>query len=687
MSIVLAFWQTVRRVLAPVAEKGVLTHVALAVAGAVLVLCLRDARDLPAALTYALGAFAMFSALCPAPALLVVCGLSGLGAALPAALQLVPGSAVRLIEIPPTEPRVGEALVIAFLLGWTVRVLMTRERILESRDGLAAPTLLIGTVVVTSLLVVAAGSALSVDPQQAYSSSAYSLAASGLFTETLSLQWAYLLAGIMLEGLLLLCAAAQVSRSRPNFPKEMVRMLAVGAATVGVLACLQLGLDVIRQMAGIGGIARRSVHVKDMNAAGTQFLLGSFLAGGLTIVSAGRARRRWAVLLLPLLGGLWLSGSRTAVLVGAATLCAMLGIARIQKRGMRRLTLAVVLVVLVVAISPVNLLPAMANNQASRSALHRWRFLETSVRMWSTAPVLGVGVGQYWLRSGEFMPPELRRIYPNENAHNNFAQYWAELGLVGLAAFLWLLWAGNARVRRGVAALKDGDPTLMWVRFGLAAFLATCLTSHPLLVQPVASMFWLALGAAIAWADGAASAERDPARESATADWRLVAGRAVAATLVVFLLVSMVSRVDVERPNADLTHVKYGFTGRFVDRDAGRDYWLAGPQSAFFVRTGAIGVRFLLGGSEYGETADVEVRLNGTLASRIRVGSHQWTEHQFLMPLHGVKTPFVRVDLRVIDPAVGAAAGGPAARTRAPLRVRVCEMGPLSSAQPSRPPV
>ena len=56
--------------------------------------------------------------------------------------------------------------------------------------------------------------------------------------------------------------------------------------------------------------------------------------------------------------------------------------------------------------------------------------------------IFGVGVGHYFDRSSEFMPEELRRIYGNENAHNYFAQQFAEVGVVGGLLFIWLIVLG-----------------------------------------------------------------------------------------------------------------------------------------------------------------------------------------------------------------------------------------------------
>ena len=57
----------------------------------------------------------------------------------------------------------------------------------------------------------------------------------------------------------------------------------------------------------------------------------------------------------------------------------------------------------------------------------------------ASRPLFGVGVGGYYLWFAQFSPPELLEIYYRENAHNYFLQIAGELGLVGLAMFLWLL--------------------------------------------------------------------------------------------------------------------------------------------------------------------------------------------------------------------------------------------------------
>jgi len=112
-------------------------------------------------------------------------------------------------------------------------------------------------------------------------------------------------------------------------------------------------------------------------------------------------------------------------------------------------------------------------------------------------PVLGVGLGNFQTASVAFIPPDVVAYFPpaavGENAHNNFLQVLAELGVPGLAAFIWLL---ASPLRAGWRAVRSGHgaPELVGLAAGIGAFLLTCLTGHPLLSGPVTVVFFLCLG-------------------------------------------------------------------------------------------------------------------------------------------------------------------------------------------------
>lgn len=115
---------------------------------------------------------------------------------------------------------------------------------------------------------------------------------------------------------------------------------------------------------------------------------------------------------------------------------------------------------------------AVAGRSLAQTLESRTAFITTGLRMIASAPVFGVGIGRYFEMSGRFMPSSIYWFFFHENAHNNFLQIGGELGLVGVAAFLWLIVAAALRVRRGLCA-SSGDRLLGGALVGLAAFVAT----------------------------------------------------------------------------------------------------------------------------------------------------------------------------------------------------------------------
>ncbi len=80
-------------------------------------------------------------------------------------------------------------------------------------------------------------------------------------------------------------------------------------------------------------------------------------------------------------------------------------------------------------------------SEPSMSVRARLMMAETSLRLFSTAPVFGIGIHQFYAASPGALDPEFPALsgYSRENAHNNFLQVLAEQGVVGLAALLWWL--------------------------------------------------------------------------------------------------------------------------------------------------------------------------------------------------------------------------------------------------------
>ena len=198
---------------------------------------------------------------------------------------------------------------------------------------------------------------------------------------------------------------------------------------------------------------------------------------------------------------------------------------RISGAGPRRMTAVAAAVMLVlVAVGMVRYLPTRRHQIEPSTALEvRWELARTSFRMLAADPMFGVGIGRYYSRSGEFSSPRLLTIFPpaiHENAHNNFLQILAELGVVGLGAVIWLMIVAARACGRLVRA-DPRDPLRWGIAIGLLAFVISWLGGHPLLIDEPAFAFWLLLGTTCGWAPAESAAR---VKSTAVGRWSAHAG-------------------------------------------------------------------------------------------------------------------------------------------------------------------
>jgi len=116
--------------------------------------------------------------------------------------------------------------------------------------------------------------------------------------------------------------------------------------------------------------------------------------------------------------------------------------------------------------------PAGANKfeeVASNSAEERYEILKTGLRIFSSNPVTGVGIGCYPEANARFAPELGAR-----DAHNTYVNLAAETGLPGLLIWVGLVWSILAQVRRRRAALEADDSTIqvVWIERATIGFLA-----------------------------------------------------------------------------------------------------------------------------------------------------------------------------------------------------------------------
>ncbi len=395
------------------------------------------------------------------------------------------------------------------------------------------------------------------------------------------------------------------------------------------------------------GQIRLSAHVADVNAAGSYFVLIVVMTVGLAL--AARPAWPWLLAGLPALAALVISGSRAALVAAAlATFAGMAVLARPRGRlwGGRR-SVAAGALVLALGLFAIAL-PAASQRQVRDSMRMRYYFTQTSLRMIESAPVFGVGVTRYISRSPEFMPSTLRRHYRRENAHNNFLQVAAELGIAGgiLFAIVVLVPFGRA-----LSALRQpsAPPVLLGVVGGLAAFLITCLSGHPLLHAQVAFPFWIVVGTASGLALGLRDS-RPTVSTAALHRWDPVASWA-AATLAVLVLISIPIRVLDAARQPILTDVGRGFHEWETDTQGRRFRWTT-DWAMFYVPTGVRIVDLPLRAWALARSrpTTVQVEVNGKVTNLLTLVNTEWTTLRLKLPA-AAPDRYWRVDLRV-DPAL-----------------------------------
>jgi O-antigen ligase len=132
--------------------------------------------------------------------------------------------------------------------------------------------------------------------------------------------------------------------------------------------------------------------------------------------------------------------------------------------------------------SPADAFLSLFNAERLRAEIRvRWMWWDAAVRMGTTLPLTGVGVGQYRLFVGPYWPgPEYFGILGDP--HNSYLKPLAELGVPGLLLFLWLCVATwqSWRAATPLRLRRREDLRRLAVGAGLLALLVDMLFQHVL---------------------------------------------------------------------------------------------------------------------------------------------------------------------------------------------------------------
>jgi len=563
-----------------------------------------------------------------------------------AGLALLTPVATILSSYAETNGPWTEGLVLAGLTGLSVRVALGLDEYAPTSRS-RRPWLLLAALVLASAVVEIAVETIFIARSP---SPVLHFLRTDYFTERAAYP-PILAAALLLEGLMLFAWTSNTVRDERAW-----RLVAALLALSGVVAA---SLNLSRLIAIItraslppaeaihhATTVRVNVLHGDVNAAGSYFVLLLALQCGLALRRKWHAA--WALAAVPVAAALWLTGSRTALAVAAVialTLLLSVAVSR-TTRSIRILAALSLLAAVSVAAAGYRWYPEKFGGTPAVQALRvRHDMAITSLRMTAEYPVFGIGVGRFYSRSAEFMPPAVGAEYSRENAHNNYLQVLAELGLSGLVAFGWLLATVLVPQNDGVARGTEEEHETLAVRIGLVGFLFTCLMGHPLLVREVAYPFWIALGLV-----AARVAPMQPTAGAGKKRHQLVVFAGI-----VLILATMPFRVVQHSRDIDLEEVASGVSA--WERDAGRTWVRHLSGSSTFYATDAPLVEIPLRLTDPGVATSVLIVLDGKPANMITLQDSEWVSVRVVLPSDRPHGRFRRIDVTV-EPASSAVVMG-----------------------------
>jgi O-Antigen ligase len=421
----------------------------------------------------------------------------------------------------------------------------------------------------------------------------------------------------LLEGTAIVMIVAALRRV-PGTPERVLHMFLVGACGAAALNLSRMAGAVLRSEAPVAALAallrsvRISVPFADVNAAGSFFAMAVGVAAGLAATTSGRTRAGWLGAAALCAAALLTTGSRTAILAAFffVLVATLVRLGRVRALRFALLACAVGALAVVVLPNP------LAGRNTSDALNMRVELARAAGRMIEVKPFFGIGIGQFYSRSGQFIHrPQGRPMYFQENAHNNFLQIGGELGLVGLIAFVSMLFS---IARPAIARLRSTEmsPALFGAAVGLGVFLVTCLAGHPLLISEVALPFWVVVGATAAAAPEADGPSPVPRR--------LVIAAAIA------IAMTIPSRMTSAIAETNLEHRGWGLSGWRFDDEGNRYRRMEGNVTLFVARDARVAeLPYRL--ETAGPPVVLDVRLRGERAERITVTETSWRIYRFIV--------------------------------------------------------
>ncbi len=184
----------------------------------------------------------------------------------------------------------------------------------------------------------------------------------------------------------------------------------------------------------------------------------------------------------------------------SALLGALLSLAAIVFMNIRRLLVPVVIVLIVAALA-VSFIPYL-KSYLSKGTMDKVLSINDRKDMWSAGwrifkqhPVIGNGVNTFFEHFKQFREDE-DKYRKGSYAHNCYLQMAADIGVLGLASFLYfILVALYSNMRKMIKKTADfGNSLGLGLLLGIVAFLTQAFFDTNLYSLNLAALFWVAIG-------------------------------------------------------------------------------------------------------------------------------------------------------------------------------------------------
>jgi O-antigen ligase len=269
--------------------------------------------------------------------------------------------------------------------------------------------------------------------------------------------------------------------------------LVLGAVTVAAIGLVQyLFSAYVEAVEGV----RRILSVYD-SPNHLALYLGRVIPIALCLaLFAPGARRRLmhGLSLVPLGLCLYLTYSRGAWLLGLPAALACIGLLRGRRARLATLALLFLALLAIVPLAGTARFASLLNLQAGTS-FNRLVLWQGTLRLVSAHPLLGVGIGNFQAQYPHYMLPEAWREPNLFHPHNLLLEFWAGLGIAGVAALLWFGIAAGRSALRLYHRLDDPglSALVLGLLAGLTATLAHGLVDAGYFLADLAFLFMLSL--------------------------------------------------------------------------------------------------------------------------------------------------------------------------------------------------